>query len=264
MAKLKTRLYSKFNEALRLLGKGDFSAIRHKISENLTGKKYKNSDFRILVDEKEIKAKFEKALLFLKKELHEEQSFGDYLEFGVSHGSSMLFMYQTLEKLKFNNVRLFGFDSFEGLPDEAEHDDDGLWTPGDYYAKERNVRSFLTKKGIDWSRVNLTKGWFKNTLNNSFIEKNNVKSAGVIMVDCDMYSSAKEALDFCVPLIKNKTIIFFDDWNSSNLAEKNLGEKKAFLEFLEENPQFESVDFDTYSFQGNQNGEIKLVSLKQD
>ena len=28
----------------------------------------------------------------------------------------------------------------------------------------------------------------------------------------------------------------FDDWNSGNLAEKNMGESKAFDEFLTQNP----------------------------
>lgn len=263
MTEAKTNIFSKFNKALQLIGKGKFSAFWQKFLENITGKKfYKDSDFRVLIDEKEIKPKFEKALKFLEKELNGESNLGDYLEFGVAHGSSMLFMYQTLKKLKIDNVRLFGFDSFEGLPKEADHDDDGLWTAGSFYAKEKNVRKYLTQKKIDWDRVKITKGWFKDTCTKTFIQENNIEKASVIMIDCDMYSSAKDALNFCVPLIKDKTIIFFDDWNSLNLAEKELGEKKAFLEFLNENPQFESSDFDSYSFYGFKNGEIKLVSLK--
>lgn len=241
---------------------GNFRKIWYKTLENISGKKYyKDSEFRILIDEREFKPKLERALIFLKNELNGANN-GDYLEFGVSHGSSLLFMYQTLQKLKFGDVRLFGFYSFEGLPAEASFDDDGNWRPGDFYAQEKNVRKYLSKQGVDWKKVTLTKGWFKDTLKPSFIEKNNITKASIIMIDCDMYISAKQALDFCVPLIKDKTIIFFDDWNSSNLAERNLGEKKAFEEFMNENPQFESFDFDHYSCHGHQNGEIKLISLK--
>jgi len=57
------------------------------------------------------------------------------------------------------------------------------------------------------------------------------------MIDCDLYSSAKQALDFCAPLIVGQTIIFFDDWGGgTSLDKENLGEKRAFLEFLQANP----------------------------
>ncbi|MEM1136251.1 MAG: TylF/MycF/NovP-related O-methyltransferase, partial [Bacteroidota bacterium] len=183
---------------------------------------------------------------------------GDYLEFGVCHGSSLLCMHQVLKESEIDNVRLFGFDSFEGLPEVAATD--GVWNPGDFYAGFEKVKNYLTKKGIDWNRVTLTKGWFKDTLNLDFIRKYKIKKASIIMIDCDIYQSTKEALNFCKNLIKDKTIIFFDDWNSSGLATKNLGEKRAFDEFLNENPQFTAQKFDSYSYQGNPNGEIYLVS----
>ena len=259
-----SKLSSKTRTALKSLSEGKFTKIWFKILANLFGKKYyKDSEFRILVDKNEFKPKLERALKFLRKERNGAKNFGDYLEFGVSHGSSLLYMYQTLQKFKIEEVRLFGFDSFKGLPEEATFDDDGTWNPGDYYAKEKNVRKFLSKEGVNWEKVKLIKGWFKDTLKPGLIKENNIEKASVIMIDCDMYISAKEALDFCVPLIKDKTIIIFDDWNSANLAKRNLGEKKAFEEFMNENPHFEYFDFDNYSYQGFQNGEIKLVSVKQ-
>jgi O-methyltransferase len=67
------------------------------------------------------------------------------------------------------------------------------------------------------------------------------------MIDCDIYSFSKQALDFCTPLIKNEAIIFFDDWDGgASLAKKNLGEKQAFDEFLEANPQFKAKEFGFY------------------
>jgi hypothetical protein len=254
----------KTRTALKFFSEGNFAKIWFKILQNIFGKKYyRDSEFRILVDKTEFKPKLERALEFLRNELKGANNLGDYLEFGVSHGSSLLYVYQTLQKFKFAEVRLFGFDSFEGLPEEATFDDDGTWSPGAYYAKEKNVRKFLSKEGVNWEKVKLIKGWFSDTLKPSFIKENRIEKASVIMIDCDMYISAKEALDFCVPLIKDKTIIIFDDWNSSNLADRNLGEKKAFEEFMNENPQFEFIDFDKYSYNGYQSGEIKLVSLKE-
>ncbi|NES01347.1 MAG: hypothetical protein F6J86_47610 [Symploca sp. SIO1B1] len=67
------------------------------------------------------------------------------------------------------------------------------------------------------------------------------------MVDCDMYLSAKEALNFCAPLIQEEAIIFFDDWYSQNLDQKNMGEKRAFDEFLQENPHFSTEKLGSYT-----------------
>jgi hypothetical protein len=253
---------STLKTAIGLLSKGDFHEIRKRIQKKILKDKFRDSDFRQLVDEKEIKPKFEEALLYLKKFYQHSKPLGDYLEFGVSHGSSILYMFETTKKLRLDTIRLFGFDSFEGLPEEALTEDGGNWKPGDFYAKERKVRRFLAKSGIEWDRVKLVKGWFKDTLLYSFIEQNKIEKASIIMIDCDLYSAAKEALTFCVPLIVDKTIIFFDDWNAANLASRNLGEKKAFDEFLIENPQFEAEEFGNYSCHGKQNGMIMLVSLK--
>jgi hypothetical protein len=39
----------------------------------------------------------------------------------------------------------------------------------------------------------------------------------------------------------------FDDWKCGGLDERNLGEKKAFDEFMEENPDFKSEPLEPYS-----------------
>src|SRR5687768_4046277 len=43
---------------------------------------------------------------------------GDYLEFGVFKGASLLYAQQRADELKLGAMRFIGFDSFEGLPDE--------------------------------------------------------------------------------------------------------------------------------------------------
>lgn len=96
----------------------------------------------------------------------------------------------------------------------------------------------MTRQGVDWDRITLIKGWFSDTLNDELVDKYNITKASLIMIDCDMYLSAKEALDFCGPLIQDAAIILFDDWYAGKLDERNMGEKRAFEEFLKENPQF--------------------------
>ena len=79
------------------------------------------------------------------------------------------------------------------------------------------------------------------------------------MVDCDLYSSAKEALTFCGPLLTDPAIIFFDDWNP--LAKENKGEKRAFDEFLHENPHVKADELGDYSWKpGDLHGKVFRLS----
>ena len=198
-----------------------------------------------LVPEAELEHKYREALQALTEKAG-AAPLGDYLEFGVYNGTSLACMYRALESLRLDRVRLFGFDSFEGMPKEANTDDGGMWTPGQFKSEFAFTRQFLTEQNVNWDRVTLVKGWFSDTLTNGLIRDCKITKASVIMVDCDIYSSAKTALDFCGPLIQDHTVIFFDDWNSGGLAERNLGEKCAFDEFLQENPHFITEDFGSY------------------
>jgi len=214
-----------------------------------------------LVPQEELKRKYREALLLLSKN-EEAQSLGDYLEFGVCHGSSMACMHHALKNLGFDHVRLFGFDSFEGMPDEADIEE-GNWYAGQFKSDENFTRKFLTQQGVQWNRVTLVKGWFTDTLNPQLIKQHQITKASVIMIDCDLYSSTKVALDFCTPLIQEQAVIFFDDWNSDNLAEQNLGEKLAFDEFLNANPHFTAEELGSYTEKAEWNtSKIFLVSRK--
>src|SRR5688500_8817891 len=54
--------------------------------------------FNPLVYEEELKPKYERALKFLSEKVGIE-NLGDYLEFGVSHGTSLSVMHKALKKL---------------------------------------------------------------------------------------------------------------------------------------------------------------------
>lgn len=182
---------------------------------------------------------------------------GEYLEFGVCHGASFACMHRATVETDLQNMRLFGFDSFAGLPPEAEGPDGGgIWREGQYRSSLTFTRNFLDRAGIDWSRVTLTKGWFKDTLTPHFAARHKIREASVIMMDCDIYSSTREALAFCEPLIGDRAIILFDDWHSGgDLAARNQGEKRAFNEFLARNPQLRAEALPSYTA----NAEVFLV-----
>jgi predicted O-methyltransferase YrrM len=185
-----------------------------------------------LVAEEQLQAKYRDALLLLKEP-------GDYLEFGVYAGASMNCMYRALTTLQMNDMRLFGFDSFKGLPSAGEH-----WSLGMYKSDLEITKANLERNGVDLGRVTLVKGWYKETL--TAPENYGIHKAGVIMIDCDLYSSAKTALDFCAPIIQDEAVVFFDDWWPATLGAQNKGEKRAFDEFLQENPNLAATELESY------------------
>lgn len=178
----------------------------------------------------------------LERLLRESDTLGDYLEFGVFQGTSLACMHDVSAALGQSQMRLIGFDSFEGLPDAAAADDGGVWEPGTFRSSMQYTRTYLDMKGVDWSRIRLVKGWFSETLNDATIAEHDIRTASVVMVDCDIYSSAKESLDFIAPLLAERAVIFFDDWYTYQLDKKDLGEKRAFREFLDEHPQFHATE----------------------
>jgi O-methyltransferase len=175
-----------------------------------------------------------------------QESLGDYLEFGVYNGTSLVSMFRETEAMGLTGMRLFGFDSFEGLPAAAATDDEGKWKPGAWRSDLEFTEAVLEAEGVDRSRVFLVPGWFSATCNAETAHRYSITKASVIMIDCDIYTSTREALDFCGPLITDRALMLFDDWNTGDLAAKNLGERKAFEEWLAASGCFRAEPFGTY------------------
>lgn len=174
----------------------------------------------------------------------EDDAVGDYLEFGVYVGTSLLCMHRASRAVGLQTLRLFGFDSFQGLPEAAA--EERSFKPGWFRAGYDLVREHLTREGIDWERTVLVPGWYEETLRPDVARRLGIEKAGVIMIDCDIYSSTRTALDFCAPLIKKRAVIFFDDWPGDNPQSKGLGERRAFEEFLSGNPDVTAEELEPF------------------
>jgi O-methyltransferase len=203
---------------------------------------------------RDLQPKFTSAWRLLTEKVGAD-NIGDYLEFGAGEGTSLTCMFHALTNLKLNHVRLFGFDSFEGFPAIAAIDIENELQPGEGASSLSSASERLTKNGIDWNRTFLIKGWFSETLKGNLIGDYNIQKASIIMIDCDLYSSAKESLNFCRPLIKDVCIFFFGDW----CEDKSIGERRAFEEFLRENGQLKSELLSRYKHHGVPKGRIFLV-----
>lgn len=137
---------------------------------------------------------------------------GLVLEFGVYKGDTINYIAKKLP-----NYKVYGFDSFEGLPE--------FWRDG--FDKGHFALSKLPKVE---KNVILIKGWFEETLP-EFIKK----EKGVVAylhIDCDLYSSTKTVFKYLGDRIVTGTIIVFDEY--FNYPGWENGEFKAFQEFIKE------------------------------
>jgi O-methyltransferase len=174
-------------------------------------------------------------------------TWGDYLEFGVFQGHSISLMFRNLAALDLlDKVRLYGFDSFEGYPPEALDEPENNFMPGGDKAKIRVAQKVLTSRAIDWSRVKLVKGWFADTLTPGFREREKITRVSLVNFDCDLYLSTAQALAFVAPLVCEAAIFFFDDWGR---GEEMINQKRAFVEYLEDNPTVHAEELPNYSWE---------------
>ncbi len=137
-----------------------------------------------------------------------------YLEFGVAGGESFKWW---LNENKDNSSCFYGFDTFEGLPENWGV----LFKKGDMNYEESQMQD---------KRAKFIKGLFQDTLF-SFIQDNkdylNSNTRKVIHMDADLYSSTIFVLSQLYPYLKSGDIILFDEFNVP------LHEFKAFKEFTE-------------------------------
>jgi len=163
---------------------------------------------------------------------------GDYYEFGLFRGYTFLQAYNHAQEQGLHDIHFYGFDSFEGLP-EAEGVDvaDGRFFKGQFACSKDAVEKNLSKNGMNTKLSTLIKGFYEDSLTEDLRSQHEFKAASVVLLDCDYYSSTKTALDWMVPYLQVGTVLLFDDWFSYG-DDKELGQQKAFEEFLSRHTQY--------------------------
>jgi hypothetical protein len=137
------------------------------------------------------------------------------LEFGVYQCNSITKIRNILD----DSFEVFGFDSFEGLPEDWEGT---ICTKGSF-----NLNGEIPV--IDG--IKFYAGWFDDTIH-EYLKI--AKPIGLLHIDCDLYSSTKTVLENLRSYIIKDTIIVFDEWlyTKGDGKKGNLHEQKAFLEWV--------------------------------
>jgi hypothetical protein len=149
-----------------------------------------------------------------------------WLEFGVATGKTINYI------SSFTTDNVYGFDSFEGLPEK--------WRDG-YDKGCFSTNGILPEVN---ENVKLVKGWFNDTLP-TFIKSQN-KKVSFIHMDADLYSSTKYILDTLKDYMDTDCIIIFDELVNYNGFDGETGELKAFYDFITEN----TVDYEWIGMNG--------------
>ncbi len=137
------------------------------------------------------------------------------MEFGVFNGV-------TINRFAENrNVFFYGFDSFEGLPED--------WI--DKYNRERFKVGKLPSVP---QNVELIPGWYDQSLP-EFVKEHNLQSEKIVFVhiDCDLYSSTKTVFEYIGKYIKKGCIIAFDEYFNYPAWKRH--EFRAFQEWVKDN-----------------------------
>lgn len=190
------------NNIHRVLGSNDIEVAKRKIATE-TSAQY--------VIDKMLDAKIchssEEVILAALKCMSET---GLKLEFGVYKGHTINLIAKYVDKV-------YGFDSFEGLPENWHGD---------------IKRGHFAVEGLPQvaSNVELIKGWFNESIPEFITDVIDEASISLLHVDCDLYSSTKTIFENLGDRVNPGCVMIFNEY--FNYPGWQNGEYLAFQEFV--------------------------------
>ena len=137
----------------------------------------------------------------------------DYLEFGVYQGYTIKY-WSTINSNP--NSRFYGFDSFEGLPED--------WSGAFVHVPKGTFTTEGMVPEIDDPRVSFHKGWFQSSLP-LFLQTFDSRNKLLIHCDADLYTSTLYVLCTLHNLFKSGSLIVFDEFSGAT------DEFRAFMDY---------------------------------
>tara|TARA_B100000575_G_C23101792_1_gene635684 strand:+ start:874 stop:1512 length:639 start_codon:yes stop_codon:yes gene_type:complete len=158
---------------------------------------------------------------------------GDYIEFGIFKGKSLLHSIKTYKQFFNSNdkITFYGLDSFDGFPSDNHN----------FYNSNNFSTSYakVTKTFAKYRNVKIIKGFFSDVLKNEEFNKN---VYSFVFIDCDIYESSLDVFKHIDKKIVKGGFLMIDDFTSIDKNGNSI--YKAFNETLN---QDEYVYFTSYS-----------------
>jgi len=137
---------------------------------------------------------------------------GDLIECGAWRGGACIFMRAVLKTYGDASRKVWVADSFEGLPKpdkEKRPDDAQLWQGGELAVTLDQVKKNFTRYGLLDDQVCFLKGFFIDTLPDAPI-----KQLAVLRLDCDMYDSVTQSLEYLYGKVAIGGFVIIDDYGA--------------------------------------------------
>jgi len=185
------------------------------------------------------KSNFLSTILFLfgKNQLHQISKFnqiyniwsnvhldnlnGDYIEFGIFKGKSLLHSYKSYKNIFDHvNISFHGLDSFTGFPVENHN----FYRNDNFVSNSAKVKKFFDK----YKQIHIHEGFFNEAFNNPKLQNTNFSFA---FIDCDIYESSNDAFLFLKTRMVNGGFIMIDDFTSVDTNGNTIA--KSFFEHFE-------------------------------
>jgi len=164
--------------------------------------------------------------------------FGNHYEFGVGPWTTGSYIRALLSFCRTKGYdpyrfRVFGFDSFQGLPkSQSQKDKNPDWNEGKFRKSPKQMYSIIKRAGLDptGGSVRFFQGFFKDTLTVRLRHQLKQYPPSIVTVDVDYYTSTKTILNWIRPLLRSGVVFYFDDIWSFH-GNPHYGELAAIAEF---------------------------------
>jgi hypothetical protein len=137
---------------------------------------------------------------------------GDLIECGAWRGGACIFMRAVLKTYGDAGRKVWVADSFEGLPKpdkDKRREDAQLWQGGEMAVTLSQVKRNFDRFGLLDDQVCFLKGFFIDTLPDAPI-----KQLAVLRLDCDMYDSVTQSLEYLYDKVAIGGFVIIDDYGA--------------------------------------------------
>ncbi len=155
------------------------------------------------------------------------------LEFGTSDGYSFIkLLYATRHLRLTDRVMVHTFDSFEGMPAAVDEKDEDWtsgdsWVSGQFKGRYEKLETYCKKR---YSNYRIHRGYFEQSIDDTFLTLLDEHPPILIWIDCDYYSSARMIFRRLIDRIPNGCVIYFDDLDNLNYGSRFTGEARLVHE----------------------------------
>lgn len=172
---------------------------------------------------------------------------GDYAEFGCCGGTTFGLAYGEIKRHKYPR-KMWAYDSFQGLPaHKSDKDYHPQWIEKTMKIELDEFHQTCACYRIPRNNYQVIAGFYEQSL--AVEETKEPQDIALAYIDCDLYSSTLEVLQFLLPRCKHGMIIAFDDyycWSDKTPS----GEKMAMEEIFSNHPKWNLVPYIRFGWHG--------------